>query len=158
MLSSWELGLSAWELLTAWGEVLTAWESAFSTWELSAWGTVLSVGFMNCFWRGTDCLGISALCLGTTCLRGTALALPAWGLALAGTNQVIFPSFFCNNLRNLFICLSLTLRNQSSLTLSVNCVHLVMVDVDKIDASCDLHNSLCLVLSPRMLLMDLTLA
>ena len=33
-----------------------------------------------------------------------------------------------------------------------------MEDVDKIDASCDLYNSLCLVLYPRRLLMDLTLA
>ena len=33
-----------------------------------------------------------------------------------------------------------------------------MVDVDKIDASCDLCNSLCLALCPRRLLMDLTSA
>ena len=33
-----------------------------------------------------------------------------------------------------------------------------MVAVDKIDAQCDLHNSLCLALSARTLLMDLTLA
>ena len=33
-----------------------------------------------------------------------------------------------------------------------------MVVVDTTDASCDLLNSLCLALSPRILLMDLTIA
>ena len=33
-----------------------------------------------------------------------------------------------------------------------------MVPLDNMDASCDLHNSLYLALTPRILLMDLTLA
>ena len=86
-----------------------------------------------------------------------ALALPAWGLALLVT-QVIFPSFLRSNLLNLFICLSLILRNLSSLTLSIKHWHLSIVGVEIIDASFDLLNSLCLALSPRILLMDFTLA
>ena len=88
---------------------------------------------------------------------GTALVLPAWGLALLAS-QVIFPSFLRSNLLNLFICLSLILQKLSSLTLSINSWHLSMTEVDIIDASCDLLNSLCLALPPRILLMDLTLA
>ena len=87
------------------------------------------------------------------------LELTAGSVLLTGVftgDQVIFVSFFCNNLLNLLICLSLTLRYQSSLTLSINFWHLFMVDVDKVDTSCDLHNSLCLALLPRALLMDLT--
>ena len=83
------------------------------------------------------------------------LALTA-GSVLA--DKVIFPSFFCNNLLHLLICLSLTLWYLSSLTLSINSWHLFMVDVDKIDASLDLLNSFYLPLCPRGLLMDLTLA
>ena len=70
-------------------------------------------------------------------------------------DQVIFPSLFCTNLLNLLICLSLTLKCLSSLTLSINSWHLFMADVD---TSFDLHNSLCLALYPRTVLMDLTLA
>ena len=87
------------------------------------------------------------------------LALTAGSALLTGVftaDQVIFPSFFCNNLLNLLICLSLTLRYLSSLTLSINSWHLLMVDVDKIDVSSDLHNSLCLALLPRRLLIGLT--
>ena len=82
------------------------------------------------------------------------LVLPTWGLALLG-KQVIFPPFLRSNLLNLFICLSFIFRNLSSITLSIYCWHFPMVEVDTIDASCDLLNSLCLVLSPRILLMDL---
>ena len=53
-----------------------------------------------------------------------ALVLPAWGLALLPgvfvvTNQVIFFSFFTNNLLNLFICLSFNFK-ESKLTYLVN--------------------------------------
>ena len=72
--------------------------------------------------------------------------------------QVIFPSFLHNKLLNLFTCLLFTLLNLSSLTFSTNPWHFVKLEVDKIDANFDLHSSLCLVLSSRILLMDLILA
>ena len=180
VLTVWELALSPWEIVpTAWGDALIAWELVLSPCELPAWGGrhwlpgnqcsqprnylpereqhYLLGDSADCLGRDTGCLGISALCLGTTCLRGAVLALPAWGLTLL-VSQVIFPSFWRSNLLNFFICLSFILRNLSSLTLSINCWHLSMVEVDTIDTSCDLLNSLCLALSPRILLMDLTLA
>ena len=62
-------------------------------------------------------------------------------------NQVIFPCFLSSNLLNLLTYLSLILRNLSSSTLSMNCCHLSIVEVDIMDASFDLCKSLCLALS-----------
>ena len=72
-------------------------------------------------------------------------------------DQVIFPSF-CSNLFNLLICLCLTFIYLNSLTLSINSWH-SSIEVEEImDATCDLHKSLCLALLSRRLLMDLALA
>ena len=72
-------------------------------------------------------------------------------------NQVIFPCFLRSNLLNLFTC-PLILRNLSSPTLSINYWHLSIFEVDTIDGSFDLLDSLSLALSPSILLVDLTLA
>ena len=65
--------------------------------------------------------------------------------------------FLCSNLSNLLICLSLTFKYLNSLTLCINSWHFCMEVIEIMDASCDLHKSLCLTLLSRRLLMDLTL-
>ena len=73
-------------------------------------------------------------------------------------NQVIFPCFLSSNLLNLLTCLPSILKNLSSFTLSINCWQssISPIEVDNRDTSFDLLKYLCLVLSPRILLMDLT--
>ena len=115
--------------------------------------SAISLGSSACL--GTSCLGgnsagclDSTVCLGTNCLKG--IVCP--GVVL---NQVVFP-FFRSNLLNLLTCFSLILGNLSLPTLSVNCWHLFIVEVEVKDASFDLLSSIWLSLSPRVLLMDLT--
>ena len=188
---------------------------ANSLWPSCLWGfsTISLGGGADCLGRGTGCLGISALCQGITCLRGTSClgssilwlggtylgtncqcvdssislgdsvnylgttcwqeevlsawtALSAWELPTWGgetlaaenqhslprdclfvwgeqaLNQVIFPCFLRSNLLNLLTCLSIILRNLSSLTLSINCWHLSIIEVDTKDVSFDLLNPL----------------
>ena len=92
-------------------------------------------------------------------LPGDQCSLPGNYLPGGTTlNQVKFPSFLRSNLLNFFTCLSLISRNLSSLTLCINCWYLSMIEVDTKDASFDVLNSISLALSPRILLMDLTLA
>ena len=83
----------------------------------------------------------------------TPLALVAWEVS-----QVIFSSFLHTKLLNLFTCLILTLLNLNSPTVSTKTWPFLKLEVDKIDASFDLHSSLCLALLSRILLMDLILA
>ena len=86
-------------------------------------------------------------------LAMTLIALVAWEVS-----QVIFPSFLCNKLLNLFTCQLLTLLNLNSPTFSTKTWHFLKLEVDKIDANFGLHSSLCLALLSRILLMDLILA
>ena len=124
--------LTIWELTARGRTALSPLETVLSAQELPIWGEE------------------------TLATQGPALS--AQGLPGGTTlNQVIFPCFLSCSLLNLPTCLSLILRNLNSLTLSINCWHLSITEVDIIDASFDLLNSLCLVLSPRTLLMDLTL-
>ena len=86
-------------------------------------------------------------------LAVTLVALVAWE-----ASQVIFPSLLHNRMLNLFTCLLLTVLSLSLLTFSTKTWHFLKLEVDKIDASFDLHSSLCLALLSRILLMDLILA
>ena len=63
---------------------------------------------------------------------------------------VIFPSFLIVSKLNLFSCLSLTLLNLDSPTLSMKSWHSLSLCVEIIDASCDLHSSNCLEVLSRM--------
>ena len=65
-------------------------------------------------------------------------------------NQVILPSF-CSNLLNLLIFLSITSKYLGFLTLSTNSWHCSKEVVEIMDASLDLHKSLCLALLSRRL-------
>ena len=77
-LPTWEAVLLAWEAaLPSWDLVLVPWESALTAWGLElpitclpAWELTVCLGITNCLggMRCADCLGISAICLGTTCL------------------------------------------------------------------------------------------
>ena len=87
----------------------------------------------------------------------TPVLLPDWGLRGLPA-QIIFPSFLCNNLLNLLNCLYLTFTYLNSLTLSINSWHCCIVVVETVNASCDTHMSLCLLLLSRRLLMVFTLA
>ena len=62
-------------------------------------------------------------------------------LVVMEASQIIFPSFLLSNLLNLLTCLLFTLLNLSSLTFSTNIWHFLKMEVDKIDASFNLHNS-----------------
>ena len=86
-------------------------------------------------------------------LATTPVALVAWE-----ASQVMFPSFLHNKLLNLFTFLLFTLLNLSSHTFSTKTWHFQKLEIDKIDASFDLHSSLCLALLSQILLMDLILA
>ena len=57
---------------------------------------------------------------------------------------VIFPSFLFISKLSLFSCLSVTLLNLISPTLSTKSWHSLSLCVEIIDASCDLHSSNCL--------------
>ena len=104
--------------------------------------------------RGCYCLpwgrGVPA------CLFGL---LPAWGgLLLMLEYQVIFPSFLFTKFWNFLICLSLTLLNLVSLTLSTKPWHSLSLSVEMIEASWVLHCSICWATLLRMLLILLILA
>ena len=71
---------------------------------------------------------------------------------------VIFPSFLIVTKFSLFNCLSLTLLNLASLTLSTKSWHSLSFCVETIVTSFDLHSSNCLEVWSRMKLIDLTLA
>ena len=70
---------------------------------------------------------------------------------------VIFPSFLLVSKLNLFNCLSLTLLNLISPTLSTKSWHSLSFCVEIIVASFDLHSSNCWVVLSKMNLIDLTL-
>ena len=71
---------------------------------------------------------------------------------------VIFPSFLFINMLYLFNCLCLTLINLISPTLSTKPWHSLSLCAEIIDASCDLHSSVCLETLSRILLIAFTLA
>ena len=86
-----------------------------------------------------------------TCLFAARL-LPAWGgLLLLLEEQVIFPSFLLTKFWNFLICLSLTLLNLISPTLSTKPWHSLSLSVEMIDTSWDLHSSVCLATLFRVL-------
>ena len=116
---------------------------------------VLLGGTVLASWEATLSQGRGAPTYLPACkeLDVTLVALVAWE-----ASQVIFPSFLCNRMLNSLTCLLLTLLNLSSLTFSTKTWHFLKLEVDKIDASFDLHSSLCLALLSRILLMDLILA
>ena len=140
------LELSVWELTACVCTALSPWEIVLPAWELAVW--------RKNFWLpGQQCLPMNYLTEGDCLPRDCMLV---W--VVTALSQVIFLCFLSSNLLNLLTCLTLILRNLSSLTLSMNCWHLSIIEVDTKDASFDLLNSLCLALSPKILLMDLTLA
>ena len=73
---------------------------------------------------------------------------------------VIFPSllFLFSRMLYLFNCLCLTLVNLISPTLSMKPWHSLSLYAEIIDASCDLHSSVCLGTLSRILLIAFTLA
>ena len=71
---------------------------------------------------------------------------------------VIFPSFLFSRILYLFNCLCLTLVNLISPTLSMKPWHSLSLCAEIIDASCDLHSSVCLVMLSGILLIAFTLA
>ena len=71
---------------------------------------------------------------------------------------VIFPSFLFSKLLNLFSCLCLTIVNLISPTFSMKPWHSLSLYADRIDANCDVHSSVCLVMLSRILFIALTLA
>ena len=71
---------------------------------------------------------------------------------------VRFPSFLFSKLLNLFSCLCLTLVNLNSPTFSTKPWHSLSLCVDRIDANCDLHSSVCLLTLSRVLFIASTLA
>ena len=77
---------------------------------------------------------------------------------LSCVDTVIFPSFLFSKLLNLFSCLCLTLVNLISPIFSVEPWHSLHLCVDKIDANCDLHSSVCLLTLSRILFIALILA
>ena len=71
---------------------------------------------------------------------------------------VIFPSFLFSSILYVFNCLCLTLVNLISPTLSTKAWHSLSFCAEIIDASCDLHSSVCLVTLSRILSIAFTLA
>ena len=67
-------------------------------------------------------------------------------------------SFLFSQGIELVYCLFLTLMNLISPTFSMKPWHFLNMEVDKIDASFDLHNSVCVALLSRRLFIDLILA
>ena len=95
--------------------------------------------------------------------QGEGKYLSAWEEAklwkeLSEDTPVIFPSFLFSKLLNLFSCLCLTLVNLISPTFSMKPWHSLSLCVDKKDANCDLHSSVCLAMLSRILFIALTLA
>ena len=89
--------------------------------------------------------------------------LPAWEETkfweeLNEVTLVIFPSFLFSKLLNLFSCLCLTLLNLILLTFSTKPWQSLSLCVDKMDANCDLHSSVCLLMLSRILFIALILA
>ena len=158
LLPSWEGWWAiAWELLSSWdGRWAMAWEGGtkpvcggFGPSPSWVGGRGLALGMFTTFPRGR---GVPA------CLFGL---LPAWGrllLLLLLEYQVIFPSFLFTKFWNFLICLSLTLLNLVSLTLSMKPWHSLSLSVEMLDASWDLHCSICWATLLRMLLILLILA
>ena len=71
---------------------------------------------------------------------------------------VILSSFLFSKLLNLFSCLRLTLLNLFLPTFSMKPWHSLSLCDDRIDANCDLHSSVCLVMLSRILFIALTIA
>ena len=88
--------------------------------------------------------------------------LPVWEAKLEGLvvalALVIFPSFWFSRMLYLFNCLCLTLVNLISPTLSMKPWHSLSLCAEIIDASCDLHSSVCLMMLSRILLIAFILA
>ena len=129
------------------GELLSSWWITFP-------GRSAVRGDCAGFLGGCTVLGKGGTWL-TVCLQELAVTLVV--LVAWKASQVIFPSFLHNRMFNLFTCLLLALLNLSSLTFSTKAWHFLKLEVDKIDASFDLHRSLCLAMLSRILLMDLIL-
>ena len=92
--------------------------------------------------------------------RWVPACLPVWEATKfwEELTLVIFPSFLFSKLLNLFSCPCLTLVNLISPTFSMKPWHSLSLCVDKIDANCDLHSSVCLPMFSRILFIALTLA
>ena len=154
-------------MLTAWASVFSAW----GVWDLTgeAGGEALIAWVSAPAWGACDLTGeaggealiaqVSVPVLVAWASACSPEELFAWGLPTGGTalNQVIFHCFLIS-LLNLLTCLSLILMNLSLLTLSINSWHFLIVEFNTKDASFDLLCSICLALSPRILLMDFTCA
>ena len=140
-------------------ELGTVVSPGLSSWSLALPVTSPSWGLRQVSGTVSDQWLVLGLCLQPEC-NGWALPalLPGWGLSRVLPELLIFPSSFCNNLLDLFICLSLIFKYLNSPTLFIRSWHCCIIYVVTMDASCDLHLSSCLLLLSRKLLMDLTLA
>ena len=158
LLPSWEGRWAiAWELLSSWeGRWAMAWEGetkpvcgGFGPSPSYVGGRGLAQGVLLPSLGGK---GVPA------CLFGL---LPAWErllLLLLLEYQVIFPSFLFTKFWNFLICLSLTMLNLVSPTLSIKPWHSQSLSVEMIDTSWDLHCSICWAMLLRMLLILLILS
>ena len=150
LLPAWE-GLSLAGLLGV--TALPAWEEALF---LGRWETACITPCLPA-WETTELLPSPGG-------RWATASLPAWEatnlweeLSCVDT-PVIFPSFLFSKLLNLFSCLCLTLVNLISPTFLMKPWHSLSLCVDKIDANCDPHSSVCLPTLSRILFIALTLA